>query len=98
MKKNKRSFSDLQKLIYVNDNETIFDNFLKKKDVISNLDSEEYCNIVRNSLIKFGYINKYISISNIDLILYFNNLIEKDEDTIYSLISDVLHQNKNLKK
>ena len=38
-----------------------------------------------------------MSISNIDLILYFNNLIEKDEDTIYSLISDVLHQNKNLK-
>ena len=31
MKKNKRSFSDLQKLIYVNDNETIFDNFLKKR-------------------------------------------------------------------
>ena len=98
MKKNKRSFNDLQKLNFEYQTETLFDDFLKKENVISNWDIKEYCETIRNTLTKFGFIDKDKLISNIDLILYFNELIEEDEDSIYSLISDVLHQNKNLRR
>ena len=98
MKKNKRSFNDLQKLNFEYQTETLFDDFLKKENVISNWDIKEYCETIRNTLTKFGFIEKDKLISNIDLILYFNELIEEDEDSIYSLISDVLHQNKYLRK
>ena len=98
MKKNKRSFNDLQKLNFEYQTETLFDDFLKKENVIINWDIKEYCETIRNTLIKFGFIEKDKLISNIDLILYFNELIEEDEDSIYSLISDVLHQNKYLRK
>ena len=98
MKKNKRSFNDLQKLNFEYQTETLFDDFLKKENVISNWDIKEYCETIRNTLTKFGFIEKDKLISNIDLILYFNELIEEDEDSIYSLISDVLHQNKNLRR
>ena len=98
MKKNKRSFNDLQKLNFEYQTETLFDVFLKKENVISNWDIKEYCETIRNTLTKFGFIDKDKLISNIDLILYFNELIEEDEDSIYLLISDVLHQNKYLRK
>lgn len=98
MKKNKRSFNDLQKLNFEYQTETLFDDFLKKENVIINWDIKEYCETIRNTLTKFGFIEKDKLISNIDLILYFNELIEEDEDSIYSLISDVLHQNKYLRK
>lgn len=98
MKKNKRSFNDLQKLNFEYQTETLFDDFLKKENVISNWDIKEYCETIRNTLTKFGFIEKDKLIRNIDLILYFNELIQEDEDSIYSLISDVLHQNKYLRK
>ena len=94
MKKNKRSFDDLEQL-KSSDSINILDDYEADKINLLNLENKKYCDIIYNTLIKFGFIEKNKILQKEDIGNYLCDIFNTESnDKIDSFISDVLIQYK----
>lgn len=92
MKKNKRSFDDLEQLKSY-DSINILDDYVSDKLNLVDLENEKYYDIIYKSLIKFGFIEKNKTLHKENVANFLCNIfISESNSKIDSFIADVLTQ------
>lgn len=90
MKKNKRSFDDLEQL-KSSDSINILDDYVSDKLNLVDLENEKYYDIIYKSLIKFGFIEKNKTLLKENVANFLCDIfISESNSKIDSFIVDVL--------